>query len=181
MNEVIVIYHSGYGHTQAIAQAVSQGAKADLVSIDAQGNVDDKGWSALHAAQAIVFGSPTYMGMVSWQFKKFAEATSKQWMDRSWVNKVAGGFTVSAGLSGDKLSSLQYMVTLAMQLGMVWVGQISIDEHKYLDGKNRLGAYTGVMAQCGPTEPATAIPTGDIATAHAYGEHIRQVVSKIKT
>jgi multimeric flavodoxin WrbA len=32
-----VVYHSGYGHTQRMAQAVAQGAEATLVPIDAEG------------------------------------------------------------------------------------------------------------------------------------------------
>ena len=37
------------------------------------------GWETLAAADAIIFGSPTYMGGASWQFKKFADASSKVW------------------------------------------------------------------------------------------------------
>ena len=38
------------------------------------GRADGKGgWKLLAAAKTIVFGSPTYMGSVSWQFKKFAD------------------------------------------------------------------------------------------------------------
>jgi len=47
------------------------------------------------------------MGMASWQFKKFADATSKRWFTGSWRDKVDSGFTCSTSLSGDKLSTLQ--------------------------------------------------------------------------
>ena len=67
----------------------------------------------LAAADAIVFGSPTYMGGVSWQFKKFADASSKPWYVQAWRNKLAAGFTNSATLNGDKFSSLQYLFTLS--------------------------------------------------------------------
>jgi multimeric flavodoxin WrbA len=123
MTKSVVIYHSGYGHTQRIAQSVAEGANAQLIAIDADGNITESDWAALDSADAILMGSPTYMGSVSWQFKKFADASSKQWMSGAWKDKVAGGFTISANLSGDKLSTLQYFITLSMQLGMVWVGQ----------------------------------------------------------
>jgi len=71
MAQTVVIYHSGYGHTQRVAQFVAQGANAALIAIDADGNIADSDWAALDAADAIIFGSPTYMGMASWQFKKF--------------------------------------------------------------------------------------------------------------
>jgi len=74
MTKTVVVFHSGYGHTQRVAQFVAEGAKADLITIDADGNVSDADWAVVDAADAIIFGSPTYMGMVSWQFKKFADA-----------------------------------------------------------------------------------------------------------
>jgi multimeric flavodoxin WrbA len=77
MAKTVVIYHSGYGHTQRVAQFVAEGANAELIAIDADGNITDADWSALDAADAIIFGSPTYMGMASWQFKKFADASGK--------------------------------------------------------------------------------------------------------
>ncbi|NBO42431.1 MAG: flavodoxin family protein, partial [Betaproteobacteria bacterium] len=107
MSKAVVVYHSGYGHTQRVAQFVAEGAKAQLIAIDADGNLSDADWTAINAADAIIFGSPTYMGMASWQSKKFADATSKQWMSGAWKDKVAGGFTISASPSGDKLSTIQ--------------------------------------------------------------------------
>lgn len=178
MSKVAVVYHSGYGHTQRIAQAVAEGANADLIAIDADGNITEADWATLDAADAIIMGSPTYMGMASWQFKKFADASSKRWFSGGWKNKVAGGFTISASYSGDKLSTLQYLVTLAMQHGMVWVGQTESNEYKITDGINRVGSYTGLMAQCGPQDPATAIPQGDIDTAKAYGERVAKTAAK---
>lgn len=77
MVKTVVVFHSGYGHTLRMAQSVANGAKADLIAIDAEGNVPEQAWAQLDAADAIIFGSPTYMGNVSWQFKKFADATSK--------------------------------------------------------------------------------------------------------
>nr|WP_246705870.1 flavodoxin domain-containing protein [Rhizobium leguminosarum] len=58
----VIVYHSGYGHTQRMAQAVADGAGATLLAIDAEGNLSDDGWAALDTADAIIFGSPTYMG-----------------------------------------------------------------------------------------------------------------------
>jgi NAD(P)H dehydrogenase (quinone) len=121
-------------------------------------------------------GSPTYMGMASWQFKKFADASSKRWFTNVWENKLAGGFTCSAGLNGDKLSTLQYFVTLAMQHHMMWVGQA-----KSTDGSfNRLASYTGAMAQCGPQDPADKIPQDDLDTAVAYGARVADVAKKLR-
>jgi multimeric flavodoxin WrbA len=176
MAKVIVVFHSGYGHTQRVAQFVAEGADAELISIDADGNLTQDQWAALDAADAIIMGSPTYMGMASWQFKKFADATSKRWFTGAWKDKVAGGFTCSASPSGDKLSTIQYFITLAMQQGMVWVGQPMPNDGTM----NRLGSNSGLMAQVGPTSPATDIPQGDLDTAKAYGVRVADVAAKLR-
>lgn len=175
-----VIYHSGYGHTEAIAKSIAEGANGALIAIDQDGNVSQQDWDFLDQADAIIMGSPTYMGGVSWQFKKFADATSKRWFEGKWKNKVGGAFTISAGYSGDKFSTLLYMLTLGMQNGLIWVGQAEANEHKVIDGINRLGSSLGLMAQCPPQDPASAIPLGDLETAHLYGQRIAAVAARLK-
>lgn len=99
MSKIIVVYHSGYGHTQRVAQQVAAGAGAELLAIDAEGNLPEGGWEQLAAADAIIFGTPTYMGGPSWQFKKFADASSKAWFVRAWhrILKVARTIADLAG------------------------------------------------------------------------------------
>ena len=176
MAKVAVVFHSGYGHTQRVAQFVAEGADAELITIDANGDISEAQWATLDAADAIVFGSPTYMGMASWQFKKFADASSKRWFVGGWKDKVAGGFTISSNLSGDKLSTIQYFITLSQQHGMIWVGQPIMNDGSI----NRLGSNSGVMAQVGPTSPAEDIPQGDLDTAKAYGARVASIAAKLK-
>jgi multimeric flavodoxin WrbA len=177
MTQIAVLYHSGYGHTQRVAQYVAEGAGADLIAIDADGNISDADWAALDAADAIVFGSPTYMGMASWQFKKIADASSKRWFSSAWKDKIAAGFTISASPSGDKLSTIQYFITLSMQHGMIWVGQPALNDGTI----NRIGSNSGLMAQVGPTSPAADIPEGDLDTARQYGQRVAQVAKKLRS
>jgi NAD(P)H dehydrogenase (quinone) len=176
MAKTVVVYHSGYGHTQRVAQFVAEGAGAQLIAIDAEGNLTETQWADINAADAIIFGSPTYMGMASWQFKKFADASASQWFSRAWKDKVAGGFSASANLSGDKLSTIQYFITLAMQQGMVWVGQAEMNDGTH----NRLGSHSGVMAQSPGQEPADKIPQNDLDTAKAYGKRVAEVAAKLR-
>jgi multimeric flavodoxin WrbA len=176
MTQIAVLFHSGYGHTQRVAQYVAEGAGADLIAIDADGNISDADWAALDAADAIIFGSPTYMGMASWQFKKIADASSKRWFSSAWKDKIAAGFTISASPSGDKLSTIQYFITLSMQHGMIWVGQPSMNDGTI----NRIGSNSGLMAQVGPTSPAADIPEGDLDTARQYGQRVAQVAKKLR-
>jgi NAD(P)H dehydrogenase (quinone) len=183
MAKVAVVYHSGYGHTQRVAEAVAQGAVADLVAVDAEGNVSEAGWAALDGADAIIMGSPTYMGTVSWQFKKFADASSKAWFSQAWKDKVFGGFTNSASMNGDKLSTLHYLFTLAMQHGGVWVGTGMLPSNKksaQRNDVNYLGSFSGAMVQT-PSDAATSeMLAGDLETARLYGQRVAEVTQRLR-
>jgi NAD(P)H dehydrogenase (quinone) len=120
MRRIAIVFHSGYGHTRRFAEHVREGVAAsgvtvESIAIDSDGNVEDAAWQTLRDSDAIIFGTPTYMGGPSWQFKKFADASSKQWFAMDWKGKVAAGFTNSASTTGDKESTLHYLVTLASQ------------------------------------------------------------------
>jgi len=183
MSKVVVVYHSGYGHTQRMAQAVAQGADAELLTIDADGNLPDGGWDTLDAADAIIMGSPTYMGSVSWQFKKFADASSKPWFAQKWKDKIAAGFTNSAGMNGDKLATLNTMFTLAMQHGMIWVSQGLMPANTkgaQRNDVNYLVSYSGAIAQSPSDAGAQDMLPGDLETARLFGERVAAVTAKFK-
>jgi NAD(P)H dehydrogenase (quinone) len=183
MANVVVVYHSGYGHTQRMAQSVASGAGAELIAIDADGNLPEGGWETLAAADAIIMGSPTYMGSVSWQFKKFADASSKPWFSQQWKDKLAAGFTNSAGMNGDKLSTLHYLFTLSMQHGMIWVSQglmPSNTKAAQRDDVNYLVSYSGAIAQSPSDASANEMLPGDLETARLFGERVAEVAAKFK-
>jgi NAD(P)H dehydrogenase (quinone) len=181
MSKVAVVYHSGYGHTAKQAEAVAKGAGAELIAIDATGEISEPQWATLDAADAIVFGSPTYMGTVSWQFKKFADASSKAWFTQKWKDKVFGGFTNSATMNGDKHSTIHYFMTLAMQHGGVWVGtglMPSNSKAAKRDDVNYVGSFAGAMMQTPSDASADEVNAGDLETARLYGERIAKAASR---
>ena len=183
MARIAVVFHSGYGHTLRMAQAVAEGADAQLVAIDADGGVDADGWETLDSADAIIFGSPTYMANVSWQFKKFADASSKQWFSQAWKDKIAAGFTNSASLNGDKLATLNALFGLAMQHGMLWVSQGIMPSNAKASTRqdiNSLGSYSGAMAQSPSDAGADAMSKGDLETARLFGKRVAEVAAKFK-
>ena len=183
MSKIVVVYHSGYGHTQRMAQAVAEGAGADLLAIDAEGNLPEGGWDTLGAADAIIMGSPTYMGSVSWQFKKFADASSKAWFSQAWKDKVFAGFTNSASMNGDKLSTLHYMFTLAMQHSGIWVGtgiMPSNSKAAKRDDPNWLGSFSGAMAQSPADAGAADMSAGDLETASVFGKRVADTTATFK-
>ncbi|MDB5967158.1 MAG: NADPH-dependent reductase family protein [Polaromonas sp.] len=182
MSNIVVVYHSGYGHTQRMAQAVASGAGAALLAIDAEGNLPEGGWELLDAADAIIMGSPTYMGSVSWQFKKFADATSKPWFTQGWKDKVFAGFTNSASMNGDKLSTLNYLFTLAMQHGGLWVGTGMLPSNSKAaqrNDTNYLGSFSGAMAQSPSDAGAGDMLPGDLETARQFGERVAAVAGRL--
>lgn len=183
MAKVAVVFHSGYGHTQRMAQSVADGAGAELVTVDAEGNLSDAQWAMLNAADAIIMGSPTYMGSVSWQFKKFADASSKQWFSQAWKDKVFAGFTNSATMNGDKLSTLHYLFTLAMQHGGIWVGTAMMPSNSKAAQRNDInyvGSFSGAMAQSPSDASAAEMPQGDLDTARLFGKRVAEVVAKFR-
>ena len=54
----IVVYHSGYGHTKRLAEAVAEGASASLFAIDADGNLPEEAWTALGVCRGIALSVP---------------------------------------------------------------------------------------------------------------------------
>jgi len=188
MKKIAIVYHSGYGHTTKAAEAVYAGVLAEdaapeLIAIDAEGNISDAAWASLAAADAIVFGSPTYMGSVSWQFKKFADASSKQWFAQEWKDKIAAGFTNSATINGDKLSTLHYMFTLAQQHSMIWVGtgmKSANSKAAQRNDINYMGSFSGLMTQSpSDSSPEEGPLPGDLETAKLFGKRIAEVAAKL--
>ena len=183
MAKVVVVYHSGYGHTQRIAQEVAAGADADLLPIDADGNLSEADWATLDAADAIIMGSPTYMGSVSWQFKKFADASSKKWFVQAWKDKVFAGFTNSASMNGDKLSTLHYLFTLAMQHSGVWVGTGMMPSNAKSAQRNDINyvaSSSGAMATTPSDASAQEMLPGDLETARLFGQRVAAVATQFK-
>ncbi len=182
MSKIAIVFHSGYGHTQRVAQAVADGAGAELIAIDADGNLPEGGWETLNAATAIIFGSPTYMGGASWQFKKFADASSKVWFTRGWQDKVFGGFTNSASFNGDKQVTLQYLNTLASQHGGLWVSlglPPANTKAATRNDVNNLGGSVGLLVQSPSDASAAEVPQGDLDTAKLYGARVAAIAAKL--
>jgi NAD(P)H dehydrogenase (quinone) len=179
MTTVAIIFHSGFGHTRVQAEAVHRGAAsvdgvdAHLISVDDI----DRHWSTLDEADALIFGTPTYMAGPSAPFKAFLDATSARWADQAWKDKLAAAFTNSAGLNGDKLATLQQLNLFAMQHGMVWVGLGLLPGNNTATGSpedlNRLAGFVGAMAQSNADASAAEAPgPSDQRTAEHLGRRV---------
>ena len=187
MVSVSIVYDSSFkGQTEVLAKCVLEGVS----SVDnIQGhmihvNDVDEHWNTLHNSEAIIFGSPTYIGGVTAQFKLFIEKLAGEvWLKRMWKNKFAAGFTISAGRSGDKLNCLTDMVIFASQMAMIWVPQYILGGNYSTAGSekdlNRMAGYLGVMAQGNIDEPADiSPPESDKETARMHGRHVAQITAQ---
>ncbi|MCB1838885.1 MAG: flavodoxin family protein [Alphaproteobacteria bacterium] len=178
---ISIVYHSGSGHTAEMARAVAKGvASVRGVSVtqhrildqDFKGSrwLNEEVLKQLDESDAIILGSPTYMGSVSAQLKAFMDATSSRCSQRSWVNKIAAAFTVSAHPSGDKLNMLIACSVFAMQHGMIWVG--------VADGSN-LGIFFGASG-CAIQEPPSEKPSAeDKLTGEMLGRRVANLTQRI--
>lgn len=185
---IAIVYHSGYGHTGRQAEAVRagveqvEGAEALLLTVEeAQARWDD-----LASAEAIIFGSPTYMGSVSAQFKIFQDASSHAVMAKGfgWKDKIAAGFTNSGSRSGDKLATLIQIALFAAQHGMHWVNLGLPPANNSTRGSeedlNRLGFWLGAGAQSNVDQgPDMAPPESDLRTAAHLGRRVAETTLQL--
>lgn len=188
MSRIAVIYHSLGGHTKLQAEAVLRGAQgvpsvtAHLYTAEeATARMDE-----LDAADAIIFGCPTYMGSMSAGMKAFIEAAAKKWSTFAWKDKIAGAFTNSSSFSGDKLNTLVGLFINAMQHGMIFVSLgLMPSANKPADmeqvagpgpeAHNRLGSFIGPMAASFQVATPGAPTLGDLETAELYGRRVAEI------
>lgn len=190
MTSVAIVYFSGYGHTQKVAEVIGAGAgsvegsSVQLVRVDENGELPADGFGTLDAADAIIYGSPTYMGGPAWQFKKFADATSKTWFVRGWQDKVAAGFTNSASLNGDKAATLNFLWTLSQQHGQIWVSLGLAPSSTKTSGPadvNWAGGSGGLLTIApSDSSPDEDPRSGDLETARLFGKRVADITRKLR-
>ncbi|MGQ0599619.1 flavodoxin family protein [Aquabacterium sp.] len=185
MNKLAVIYHSAHGHTEHIAHHIAEGAQSIACAEVTLLRAEDLARTpeVLTTYEGFILGSPTYLGGVSGAFKSFMDATGRLWRNQALKGKVAAGFTVSSLPAGDKQSTLMSMFVFSMQHGMLWVGNPFLPEQHqgvpYDDAVNRLGSWSGLMAQAGHGSPADAFAPGDTKTARLFGQHFATTVARL--
>lgn len=182
-NNIVIIYHSGYGHTKIVAEHIQKGALQVLNHVTLLSTKEALvQFEILHQAYTLVFGSPTYMGTVSAEFKLFMEATGQFWYAQKWKNKLAAGFTNSSTLNGDKLNTLQQLSLFAAQHSMLWIStgiMPKFENNKQLDEPNGLASYLGLMTLSDNATQQTNAPKG-LETALLFGQRIAQITQQFK-
>ncbi len=176
--KIVIVYHSGYGHTRIVAESIAQGIGQEsgtvtlLPAKEAAGKLEE-----LAEADTIVFGSPTYFANVSAEFKAFMEATGSVYSHQRWKNKLAAGFTNSSSTNGDKLHTLISLSLFAAQQGMIWIplGILPRFENGIQQSSpNGMGSYLGLMTMSDNVHGQLNEPA-DLETAELFGQRIAQV------
>jgi len=141
MSDILVLYYSRYGATEALAREVCQGIDAvkgmsarlrtvpavSAVSEATKDPIPDSGppyVSAIDLAECagIVMGSPTRFGNMSAALKYFIDSTGSDWVKGTLSGKPAGVFTSTSSLHGGSETTLLTMAIPLLHHGMVYVG-----------------------------------------------------------
>jgi NAD(P)H dehydrogenase (quinone) len=190
MVKIAIVYHRTSGHTKFQSGAVHRGAQSFSAAPSAFYTVEEATARVdeLDAADAIIFGCPTYMRSMS--AGTFLEAAAEKWFTLAWKEKVPGPITNSSFFSGEKLNTLVGVVINAMQHGTIFVGPGTMpsnnrpEEIKSVncpgpEAHNRLGSFIGPMAASFQVSPLETPTRGDIETAEAYGRRVAEITIQL--
>lgn len=197
MAKVLVLYYSFYGHIEAMAHAVAEGAREAGAEVAVKRAPETLPAAVLEQAgakldqsapvasvdelpeyDAIIFGSPTRFGSVVSQMRNFLEQTGGLWAQGKLIGKVGSVFTSAATQHGGQESTQLTIIPTLLHHGMVVVGlpyscadQMGIDE---VNGGSPYGASTVVGGQ-GERMPSEK----ELAMARFQGRHVAEVAAKL--
>lgn len=182
--KIAIVYHSGYGHTKVVAERILEGASPIVPNVQLLTSKDAIRFGhLLQEADTIVFGSPTYFGNVSAEFKLFMESTGGAWARQLWKDKLAAGFTNSSSTNGDKLNTLINLSLFAAQHGMLWIPLGIMPQYdsagKQLPEPNGMASYLGLMTLSNNSHQEFQEPM-DLKTAELFGQRIAAVTQQLK-
>jgi len=177
--QILIVYHSDYGNTEKMAQAIAAGAKAVFSGANIilkQGG--DTAPGDLVAANVILFGTPVHMGSMAWQMKKLIDECGKLWMENALVGKVGGVFVTGGGFGGAGGGVELTMASLYshfLEQGMVVVG-FPKDSVGYADGGLQWGPYARTNNHEGMPE---GITDAQLVAARSYGAHVAEIAERL--
>lgn len=183
--KIALVYFSKNGATNLLAQHIRNGAislsvDVTLFSLQSTDVIDGRYhnpelFSQLAYYDAIIFGSPTYMGSPAAQFKAFMDASSDDYTQKKWRNKLAAGFTTGGSINGEQQQTLLNFFTLACQHGMLWVG-LDTSEHTDNLNLNRTGSSIGLVASPSIDQ---LVDHNDLETAFYFGQRIARLLMPV--
>lgn len=177
---VAFVVSSRDGHVRSLADAAvdavtATGRSAKLLQVD-----DDRDdlQQELHQAAAVVFCSPTYLGGPTWEFVRFAEWSSTLREAQTLSSKFAAGITCGFAPEGGKTGTLHYMLNLALQHSMIWVGLPTAPSLLDYGGARVVGNAEGHRLGVGATLGRDGLLAGALATAHQLGDRLASLTER---
>ncbi len=197
MTKVLVLYYSGYGHVETLAEAIAEGAgevdgaevtvkrvpelvpeevaRESGMKLDQQAPIAEP--SELAHYDAIVFGTPTRFGNMASQMRNFLDQTSGLWMQGALIGKVGSVFASTASQHGGQETTITSFHTTLLHHGMVIVGvpysHKGLNEMDEISGGTPYGATT--LAGDGSRVPSA----NELDIAHFQGRHVAEIAAKL--
>jgi NAD(P)H dehydrogenase (quinone) len=163
---VLIVYHSGSGNTEKMAQGVADGAKTVSGANVVLKRVNDVAANDLLSSDALIVGSPVYFGNMSGEMKTFFDNWLLKfdlWKDRKMRNKIGAAFTTGGAISNGKEVTMLTMLAAMLVNQMVVVGG---------------GGAFGASATTGPDSPG--IDDKELAEARELGKRVVEITSVFK-
>jgi len=176
---VLIAYHSDYGNTKKMAEAIAAGMKVGQADITVSvTSAADTSLADLTDADVIVFGTAVHMGSMAWPMKKLIDQASKLWMDGSLEGKVGGVFATGGGFGGGGGGVEQTMISLYSNF--LEHGMFVIGFPKSLPGYADGGLQWGPYGRSGNHEGMPAgVSDAALAAARSYGSHLAETAANI--
>jgi len=196
MAKVLVLYYSSYGHIEAMANAVAEGARAAGATVDVKRVPETAPEAVAKAAHfkldqaapvaatedlagydAIVVGTPTRFGRISSQMASFLDQAGGLWMRGALNGKVGAAFTSTGSQHGGNETTLFSIITNLLHFGMIIVGLPYSHQgqmaHDQIVGGAPYGATT--IAGDGSRQPSEI----ELAGARHQGELVARAAAKL--
>ena len=159
---VLVTYHSVSGNTEKMAQAVAEGAKAVSGTSVVLKRVGEVIGDDLLSSDAVIVGSPVYVGNMSGEVKTFFDNWGRKFglgtATGKMRNKVGAAF-----VTGGSISSGKEIAMLTILVSMI---------------SHQMIVIRGASATTGPDSPG--IDAKEIAEARDLGKRVAEVAALVK-
>lgn len=198
MTKVLVLYYSSYGHIEAMADAVAEGAAsvpgtvvsvkrvpelvpeeiaaASGVKLDQQAPIATP--DELAEYDAIIFGTPTRFGNMAAQMRNFLDQTGGLWFAKALVGKVGSVFVSTASQHGGQETTITSFHTTLLHHGMVIVGLPYTFEGNSEMGEISGGTPYGASTLAG--NDGSRMPSdNELAGARFQGAHVAAIAAKL--
>jgi NAD(P)H dehydrogenase (quinone) len=198
MTKVLVLYYSSYGHIEAMAAAVAEGAASvpgtevvvkrvpelvpETVAAASGMKTDQSAPIAtpdeLADYDAIIFGTPTRFGNMASQMRNFLDQTGGLWFTKALVGKVGSVFVSTASQHGGQETTITSFHTTLLHHGMVIVGLPYTFEGNSEMGEISGGTPYGASTLAG--NDGSRMPSeNELAGARFQGAHVAQIAAKL--